>query len=138
MPDFTLASKLVKNRVELAMQSTIQILRGNLGQLDEGTLLVGGIQSATTIYTGKAHVHNVLGAGVISVGEDAVDTRTVQISIPAAAPVPRRDDLVKVTADNDSDLPNRVFRVMDVNSGGLISSYHTMSCQGWFESRYWF
>lgn len=138
MPDFTYASKLVADRVELAMTSTIQIMRGDLGVMDPNTLLVSGITNVTTIYTGKAHIHNVNGAGMITVGDAPIDTRTVAISIPISAPVPRQNDLVKVTVDSDPDLPNRIFRVMDVNVGGLLNSCHVMTCQGWFEGRAWF
>lgn len=137
MVNFDFASALVTKRVEMAMTSTVQILRGDLGGLDETTLLVTGLTNATTIYQGKAHIHSVNGAGIIPIGETNVDTRTVQISIPLTAPVPHRDDLVKVVNDGDPDLPNRIFRVMDLQAGGLLNAFHQMTCQGWFESRYW-
>lgn len=135
--NFALASQLMQRRVEAAMNSTIQIQRGDLGSLDENTLMVTGIKNLTVIYEGKAHIHNVMGAGVISVGEAPIDTTTVTISIPFSAALPRRDDLVSVLTDGDPDLPARTFRVLDVNVGGLLSAYHSMTCQGYREDRYW-
>lgn len=137
MVSYSRASSYAAKRTERAMISTVTIKRGNLGTLDPVTLKVGGLSSASTIYMGKAHIHNVNGAGVITVGQEQVDTRTVAISIPISAPMPHRDDLVTVNSDSDLDLPNRTFRVLEVQVGGLLGSAHVMTCQGWFESRYW-
>lgn len=131
------ASKLVQRRNTLNMVSTIQILRGDLGTLNLSTLEVSGITNQTTIYSGKAHIHNVNGSGAPVLGEMPIDQRTVQITYPASSPMAHRDDLVKVVNDDDPDLPNRIFRVMDVGSGGMLSSWHVLTCQGWFEDRYW-
>jgi hypothetical protein len=122
------------------MTATGTIKRGDFGALDPVTLEVGGLSNVTTIYSGKMRVRLLSGSGVITSGEQTIDTRTTQITIPIdAVPVPRRDDLVTVTdySSSDLDVNARVFRVMEVEGGGLFGYGHVMTCVSWYESRYW-
>lgn len=133
------ARQLIRARTEAAMVATITILRGNLGTLNVTTGEVGGLASATTIYAGKARIRNVNGTGVINVGDGEIDQRSTVISIPIDSPVPFRDDLVRIDNDGntDTDLDSRIFRVLDVDGGGMFGDARRMTCTSWHESRYW-
>lgn len=136
MVNFQLAADMVHKRVQMAMISTVQISRGDISGLDQTTLQVGGITNSTVFYQGPAHIHNVVPAGTLSVGQAPFPVRSVQISIPIASPTPDRDDILQVIEDSDPDVQGRTFRITDVDVGGLISDCHTLTCQGYFEFRY--
>lgn len=133
------AREAVRRRIEMAMTATGIIQRGDLGALDPVTMEVGGLANVQTVYSGKMRVRLLTGAGVITSGEQTIDTRTTQITIPIGAPVPHRDDLVTVTdySSSDSDVNNRLFRVMEVEGGGIFGYGRVMTCVSWYESRYW-
>lgn len=130
--------KYVRARAEANMTVTIRVLRMRAAPVLNQTTLVVTSAAPTTVYAGKANVHTASGAGATTVGEIAVDTRSTAISIPYNAPVPRQDDLVIVDAgSSDTDLNTRAFQVRDVDGGGLLQAVRTMSCVGYYESRYW-
>lgn len=130
-------NKLVRTRVELTMVSTIKIQRGDIGDLDPVTLQVGGIKNPTTVYQGKARIHPLVGNGAIALGEGQIEMRSTTITIPISATVPHRDDLVTDLTDDDVDLPNRTFRVTDVEVGGFFNAYRTLTCTSWADDRWW-
>ena len=134
-----LSRSLVRRRVEAQMSAQIRVLRGELGSLDPATGQVGGITGATTVYAGKARIRTVAAAGVLAVGEGSIDTRQALVSIPITAAVPRRDDLIAVAANGAADpsLDTRIFRVTEVDAGGLFGDARRMTAVGWYESRYW-
>jgi hypothetical protein len=120
------------------MTARIQVLRGQLGAFDEATGRVGGLSGAKVVYAGKARIRTVGGAGVVSVGAGEIDTPQVIISIPMDAPLPHRDDVVRVLrAEADGDLAARIFRVLDVDGGSLFGDARRLTCVGWFNSRQW-
>lgn len=122
------------------MTATVKILRGNLGALNQSTGQVGGLVNPTTIYSGKARIWNVEGAGVFETGDGPIDTRQTFVSIPySARPVPKRDDLVEIIYDDpaDSDLDTRYFRVLEVDGGALIAATRKLTCTSFYPSRYW-
>jgi hypothetical protein len=130
--------KLVTKRAEAQMLSTVLIQRGDLGETDPLTGVVGGIVNPTTIYSGKARVYPVSGAAV-SIGDGMIDMRTTTISIPMSAPVPKRDDIVTITSDDlsDQDLDSRTFRITEVDGGGYIGAARRLTCTSFYPSRYW-
>lgn len=122
------------------MTATITITRGQLGVFDATTGRVGGLQSGTTIYSGKARIHTVSGEGSISIGEGQIDQRQAIISIPwDASPVPARDDLIVVSDDGnlDADMVSRSLRVVEVEGGSLFFDARRLSCVSWYPSRHW-
>lgn len=136
----TMARAAVRRRIEGAMSYRILISRGTLGQLDETTGLVGGITDANTVYRGPARIREVTGSGVVDLGGGEIAQRSAIISIPISSPnIPVRDDLVQVIDDGDADrtLDTRVFRVLEVDGGGLFGDARRMTCSGWFQSRWW-
>jgi len=133
------ARALVRRRVEAQMTARITILRGGRGTLDPATGLVGGLANAQTVYTGKARIRTVSGAGVLAIGEDQIDTRQTLISIPIDSPVPRCDDLVRVEEDGtaDPDLGGRLFRVTEVEGGSLFGDACRMAATSFYDSSRW-
>ncbi len=132
-----LAQDLVRARAQAQMTSRVTILRGALGTLDPATGRVGGITGARLIYTGIARIHPTSPAGVIAAGDGTIANRQSIISIPFAAAVPHRDDLLRVDDDGDPDLDTRIFRITDVDSGGAFNACRRLYCTSWHESRYW-
>jgi len=133
-----LAQTIVRKRVESLMLQRIRILRGARGALDPATGRVGGLTGATVIYSGKARIWTVRGAGVLTVGEDQIPVRETRISIPIDSPMPRRDDLVQVLDDSvaDPDLTGRVLRITDVDGGSFFGDARRMSAVAVAESRH--
>jgi hypothetical protein len=136
---------LVRKYTNGNMTSQITILRGSLSALDPTTGLVSGIASPTTIYTGKARIRTVSGAGPVTTEGGPIDTRRTTISIPMTSAIPFRDDIITVQAANqtgdgvesDHDLDHRVFRVVDVDGGSFFGDARRMSCTQVYDSRYW-
>lgn len=127
-----------RNRAEANMLDQITVLRMRAEPVFDPTTMLVTSAPPTTVYTGIARVHTARGAGVTVIGDVAVDTRTIAISIPFNAPVPRQDDLVIVNSDeSDSDMQARAFQVRDVDGGGLLRAIRTMSCTGYNESHWW-
>lgn len=130
----------VRESVQRFMTTPITILRGDLGTFDEATGMVGGLDNVKTIYAGGARVHTITGQGGVVAGDGEFDTRQTIISVPwDTKPVPSRDDLVVVGTDNvaDIELTGEVYRVMEVEGGGLFGDARRLSCVGWHPSRYW-
>lgn len=135
-----LARAKVREGVQRFMTTPLTILRGDLGGFDETTGLVGGLTNVKTIFTGKGRVHTITGQGGVVAGNGEFDTRQVIVSIPwNSKPVPQRDDLVVVGTDSiaDVELTGEVYRVMEVEGGGLFGDARRLSCVGWHPSRYW-
>lgn len=139
LPVASFQRQIVQAYAEGNMNNRIQVLRGQLGTFDPSTGRVGGLKNSNIIYSGKARIRTVGGAGVISIGAGEIDTRQVIISIPMGTPkIPHRDDVIRVLdGDADSDLATRIFRVLDVDGGSFFGDARRMTCVGWFNSRYW-
>jgi hypothetical protein len=131
--------KAVGRRVVLAMKAKIVIIRGELGTMDPDTLIVGGLENALTIYSGKARIRTVSSAGTLEVSEGTIPLRSVVMSIPISSAVPHVDDCVVVGVDDlaDSDLDTRIFRILEVDGGAFFGDARRFTTQGWYESRYW-
>lgn len=132
------ARRAVRARAEAMMSATVSITRGGSNAFDPSTGLLAGGEGGTEIYNGKARVRTTSGAAV-SLGDGMTDVVTTMISIPIDSTVPRRDDLVTVTADDeaDADLDQRTFRVLEVEGGSLFGDARRMSCSAQVPSRYW-
>ncbi len=119
------------------MASQIVVLRGSLGTLDTATGLVGGLSGAETVYSGKARIRPLSQPTPVSLGGGEIAQRDTVISIPIDAPVPHRDDLIRVVSDDDVDLDTRIFRVLGADGGGIFGDARRVGCSGWYQNRYW-
>lgn len=134
------ARAAARRRIEAAMSYRILISRGTLAQLDETTGLVGGVTDVNTVYRGRARIREVSGNGTVDLGGGEIATRSAIISIPIDSPnIPVRDDLVEVIDDGDADrtLDSRIFRVLNVDGGGLFGDARRLTCSAWNKSRWW-
>jgi hypothetical protein len=138
------ARRLLRRRLAVTATSQVSIVRGTPGELDRVTGLVSGMTNLVTIYSGPARIHLLAPAGDAQPGGPVV-LRTAQVSIPMSAAMPRRDDLLTVSAagvdadgsQSDVNLDGRTFSVRDVDGGGLFGAVRKLTCTGWFPSRTW-
>jgi hypothetical protein len=93
------------------------------------------------LYEGPARVYSVSNGGSLSVGDEPTYYSATRVSIddlPEGSKMPRRDDLVQVLANAEAEaggVVGRVFRVDDVELGGLLTAGITMSVSGVAPSR---
>lgn len=135
LPDPTLVAQ-VRQFVEGNMGSQVKVVRGARGQFDPATGLVGGLADVRAIYLGPARIRSMSGSTVV-IGEATVDTAQTVITIPIAAPMPHRDDLVLVLDNVDLEVATRTFHVDSVESSGFWADAHRMTCSTWVESSRW-
>lgn len=132
------ARSRVRTRLESYQVDTVTILRGVQGTLDPLTGLVGGLGSATTVYSGQARIKLVNPTGFVALGEGQVPQRQVSVSIPWDVTVPIVDDLVQVVAAQDAPLlVGTTWRVVGVAGGGIWAAVRELSCTAWGHSSYW-
>jgi len=132
------ARSAVRSYTERHMNSRVRIHRGVRGSFNETTGLIGGMSSDTVLYEGKARIRNIIGAGVLAIGDGSIDTATTTISIPWGSATPRRDDLVEVVSDDaDAEPTGQFFRVLDIEAGGLFGEARRMHAVVWRESARW-
>lgn len=124
----TRAVNYVRQQAQQLMTSTVEIYRPGVPSFDTTT----GLMTATeqrSIYIGPAHVWTAKGNMQEVAGELLNVTQTF-VSIPWTAPVPRSDDIVHVTASNDTALTGRYFRIVDVPEGGIDPIVRQLSVTG--------
>lgn len=133
----TLARKYVRNRVEAQMTSRVTIYRNTDPSFDAIT----GIYTAhkgESVYSGKARIYGVDGAGVTQIGEGTYVNRTTFITIPATTRnVPRADDVVVVTHSIDPDLVGRAMRVITVDGGSVLFPARRLQVSSLLENGHW-
>lgn len=91
--------------------------------------------SAAPLYVGKARITPMSGPLQFSVGDEPQFYSAASVSIPLAAPVPRIDDVLTVTAHPDPAVVGRVFRITDVTGAGEIPDCRRLSVVGVQHSR---
>jgi Family of unknown function (DUF6093) len=91
------------------------------------------------VYQGLARIYSVTGPQVLDLGEADITLRMTYISIPSDyLPAPQKDDLITVLeARSDEALQGKVFRILDVDGGGLVRAVRRMQCVTWEESSSW-
>lgn len=136
MVNLALAQAKVRARVALFQSTPVRVVRGAAGVLDSNNILTG-MTGATDIWTGPAHVKTITGEGTVSVGDGEFDTRQVQISIAFDAPPVYRDDLVIIVTSDEPGLTGAVFRVNEVNGGGVFNDARRLQCVQWHPSAIW-
>jgi hypothetical protein len=140
----------VREYAESNMDALVTVLRGKPGVLDKTTGRVGGMSAATQVYGdpvpagqigtkgARARIHLVSGQGSLALGPGQVNLRQATVSIPWAAPVPQRDDLVLIrSAGQDSSLAGAALRVVEVTGGGAFGEARRLSCTLWGQSSAW-
>lgn len=124
-------------RATANMLASVRILRIQKPDMDDLTLIVTAALSET-VYDGVARITTVNPAGVLTVGEEQISTRSTNVSIPYDSSVPRVDDVVIVDSyGSDTDLGERAFQIKGVDGGGLLRAVRTLSCVVYTESRWW-
>lgn len=132
----SLARRYVRNRVEAQMTSRVTIYRNSNPSFDSSS----GVYTAhkgTQVYTGKARIYGVDGAGVTQVGEGDFVNRQTYITIPGDAKVPHVDDVVVITHSVDTDLVGRAWRVIAVDGGSILMHSRRLTVTGVMENRDW-
>lgn len=90
------------------------------------------------VYDGPGRLTTASGPVEVSVGDEQTFFSTARLSIDAGGEIPRRDDLVLVLSDGQSNathLAGRVFTVQDVEVGGHFGIGYVMSVLGAAPSR---
>lgn len=103
----------VRRDMQKWMSDEIEIIRGSSSTPDENTLIESAV-TGTLFWQGPCRISPSRGPREISIGEDAIVMRDADFLIPFDAPIPRRDDEVRVL---DSFLPSLVgmwYRITDV------------------------
>lgn len=114
------ARKYLVSMATAQMTSTITITRptetafnATTGDLTAGT--------AAAVWSGPGRIYSEAGS-LTAIGGELVSLGQTFIAIPQSATLPHVDDLVTVTASSDDPaLVDRVFRIVDVSMGGVIS-----------------
>ena len=135
------AQRLARQHAEGAMNSLVVIRRK--GVWSEADYEYDP-ESPQTIYDdpdtpgagAKAGITLAQGPMELQIGDEPEYYSSVTVYIPQTAPTnPRVNDLVYVIHCPDPDIEGRVFRVLDVPSGGRISASIALSCTGVAPSR---
>lgn len=107
------ALKTIRSTAELAMVDKLLIRRGSSSEHDDDTLKET-YQPGETVYEGKGRIRPTRGPREMGVGEGVIVMRDADFDIPIDAPLPRRDDEVKVVSSSDDGLKGTWFRITDV------------------------
>jgi hypothetical protein len=106
----------------------------------DGTIV--GVPSGT-IYEGPMRCYNITGPVTYQLGEEAQYFSSSYISVPMLHPMtgqivaPMIDDIITVTMHPDALVINKLFRVMDVESGGQFNPVRRMQVTGVQPSKQW-
>lgn len=109
------------------MQDTVVITRPAIPTFDDTTGLMQA-HKLTDVYQGPARVYPGRGPSPVALGDTIVTFQTIMVAIPFSAPIPHRDDLVRVTVSIDPGLVGKTLRIIDVTVGGQIVASRTMTC----------
>lgn len=135
-----LAERYARRFAESNMIATVRVTRMGEPVLDPAT---GALDASpqVLVYEGKARVYAVSGPMTYSLGEEPQYFSGSYVSIPLFRAVgesdPQVDDVVEVLADPDPLVVGRMFRVVDVESGGQFPSARRMQVTGVQRSRNW-
>lgn len=106
----------------------------------DGTLV--GVPD-TTVYEGIARFYNVSGPVTYQLGEEPQYFSSSYVSIPVIDPAtgqptePMIDDVVTALEHPDPLMVNKLFRVMDVESGGQFGPVRRLQLTGVQPSKQW-
>jgi len=129
------ARRYLKDRVQSHMTSKVTINRIQRGALNESTGLYTA-DSGTLIYSGEARIWTVNTGTVFDTGAGEMALASTYCSIPQDSVVPNKDDQVVVLyCPGDLDLDGRVFRVVYVDGGGLMTPTRRMQIIAQVENR---
>lgn len=142
----TLAQSMAEPLAEGSMNAIVRITRGAEPIFNEDTREID-VQADAVIYgpdspeKGIAGVYSTSGPVQMAIGDEPQYYSSTNVSIPRSAANPRIDDIVEVldwiTEDDKDDIVGRLFRVVDVEVGGRISSSTRMQAIGIAPSRQW-
>lgn len=132
------AKRYLKDRVQSHMNCTVAITRLKRGAFNEVT----GLYTATVgaeVYTGPARIWSSNAGTVFDSGGGELAMVTTYCSIPQdVVPVPDKDDQIEVQGcPGDPDLVGRVFRIIFVDGGGLMTPTRKMQIVSQSENRSW-
>lgn len=127
----------VRKRAQDHMGATVSIFRDATQSFNSTTGIVE-TPVRTAYYTGIARVWTVDSGQVILAGEADITTANTNVSIPWGSAQPQKDDLVKINSNQaDPTVVGKVFRVMNIDGGGLIGGTIRMSCTAFTDSAVW-
>lgn len=131
------ARRYVRDRAQSHMNCTVVLSRFKRGTLDETT----GRYTATTgtvLYTGLARIWSSNTGNVFDVSGTEMSMVSTYCSFPWDVAMPHKDDKIEVvTCPGDADLVGRVFRIIYVDGGGLMTATRKTQIVGQTENRSW-
>jgi len=120
------ALKTMERMAERSFVDTLELHRGSSTERDPST----GVESyvpGDTLWSGLARVRPTRGPREQGVGEGVVSMRDADFLFPLSAPLPWRDDAIKVVGSRDAKLVGLWFRITDVR---MFSQQSARSCSG--------
>lgn len=113
-----------------AMTATVRVRRPSRPVFDPDTNRLAAGTTLTTLYTGMARVSPVTGTAPIPIGEDLIYYSSVYVTLPFSARTPQVNDVVEVLEHPDPAAVDRIFRITDVEVGGLMPSTYRVHATG--------
>ena len=133
---FSVALPRAQAQANATMVHSVVISRNSLASWNNLTKRTE-YASESVVYSGQAHIWKVTGPVQVQLGDEPQFFSNTYCSIPLTAAEPMVDDIVLVTLHPSPKLVNRMFRVMDVEDGGVLPSCYRMLLQGVEASRAW-
>jgi len=135
------AQQMAMGVSEGAMNSLITITRPSEGGFNDETrkyVPPTGEPFYGTEAEGKpAGITPTEGPITMDLGDEPTYYSSISWKIPHKSPLPRVNDVIKITANVDEDLVNRQFRITNVQVGGRIVASTSGQAQGIAPSKGW-
>lgn len=132
-PITPMARLYVRGYAERNMTAKVRITRPADAVLDDES---GDLSAVTgsVVYVGKARVYPASGPVTYNLGEEVQYFQSSNVSIPlyvGDAPIrPQVDDIVEILEHSDPLTVGKVFRVLDVESGGQLQAARRLQVVG--------